>query len=331
MQAATHVFVDADVELGHVDVVDDRGVEGDGGVDVGHGRAVDIVVALHADAVHRHAGFLHALDEVVDALALGGLGVIVVVVEEEGVRVGLVGILESLVDELLAGDLVHRGVAEFRTARVHGAVGDGLIDHVPAVDDVLVAVDDGLDVVLHVGVELFLGKEVALLVLIHPGADLAVPHQGVATHLDAVGAAEVGDLVGVLPVELTLLGLGRLELHRVLGGDAVELTQDDLDLVGILNVAVVDGDTDLEVILVGILQTVGRLGNLAGTPLGPGGDGAHHEGAQSGNENSLHINKEIGLVPVLCNHEYRKFRARNKTLSRPNARGARVRPKIDKK
>ena len=269
-EAAAHVLIDPDVQLGEVDVLDDGGIELDGVVHLFHGRAVDIVVGLHADAVDGDAGVLHALDEVVDALALGGLGVIVVVVEQEGVRVRLVGILEGLVDELLAGDLVHRGVAELGTARPDGAVGHGLVHHVPAVDDVLVAVHDGLDVVLHVGVELLLGEEVPVLVLVHPGADLAVPHQGVAAELDAVPAAEVCDAVGILPAEDALLGLRGLGLHRVLGGDAVEFAEDDGDLAGIDDVVVVHGDADLEIVLVGVLEPVGGFGNLTLAPLGTG-------------------------------------------------------------
>ena len=300
-EAAAHVLVDPDVQLGEVDVLDDGGIELDGVVHLFHGRAIDIVVGLHADAVDGNAGVLHALDEVVDALALGGLGVIVVVVEQEGVRVRLVGILEGLVDELLTGDLVHRGVAELGPAGIDRAVGHGLIDHVPAVHDILVAVHDGLDVVLHVGIELLLGKEVAFLVLVHPGADLAVPHEGVAAHLDAVLAAEVRDLVGVLPVELALAGLGGLGFHRVLGGDAVEFAEDDLHLVGFRDVAVVHGDTDLEVVLVGVLQAVGGLRDGAGTPLGPGRDRAQDQGAKSGNERSFHISVEYGVRVTLTN------------------------------
>ena len=153
--------------------------------------------------------------------------------------------------------------------------------------------------VLHVRIELLLGKQVAFLVLVHPGADLAVPHQGVAAHLDTVLAAEVRDLVGILPVELALAGLGGLGFHRVLGGDAVELAEDDLDLVRFRDVAVVHGDTDLEVVLVGVLQAVGGLRDGAGTPLGPGRDRTQDQGAKSGNERSFHIRNNLCVVFVL--------------------------------
>ena len=190
-------------------------------------------MGLHSDSVDGYARILHPFEEVVDPLALCGLRVIVVVVEKEGVRVGLVGVFECLVDELLSGYLVHRGVTKFRPSGPYRAVGHRFVHHVPAVDDILVAVHYRLDVVLHVGVELFLGKEVAILVLVHPGTDLAVPHEGVTPHLDPVLAAEVRDLVGVIPVELTFAGFGRLGLHRVFGGDAVEFPQDEGHLVGV--------------------------------------------------------------------------------------------------
>ena len=133
-------------------------------------------MALHADTVDRNAGSLHPLDELEDALALARLGIIVVVVEQQGVRVSLVGILECLVDELLTGDLEHRRLAHRGLAVTDRAVLDRFIHDIPCIDDVLVAVDDSLDVVLHVGVELLLGKEVALVVHIHPASYLAVPH-----------------------------------------------------------------------------------------------------------------------------------------------------------
>ena len=278
-QAAAHVLVDADVQFGDVDVLDHLGVKSDGCVDVAHGRAVDVVVPLHADAVHRHAGILHPLDKVVDAPALGRFRIVVVIVEEKRVGIGFVGVFEGLVDEFLTGDPVHRGVPQLGAARSDGAVGHGFIDHVPAVDDVLVAVHHGLDVVFHVGVEFLFGEEFPVLVLVHPGADLAVPHQGVAAELDVVPAAEVGDPVGILPVEFALARLGGLRLHGVLGGDAVEFAFDQRDLAGIGHVAVVDGDADHEIVFIGVFQAVGRFRDGPRTPLGQGGNGPDHQGA----------------------------------------------------
>ena len=199
-QSAAHILVDADVKLGHVDVIDELLVLDDGSVNVLRLRAIDIVVALHSDTVDRHAGILHLLDHIVDADALCRVGLIVVVVEEEGIRVSLTRILESLCDELVAGNLEERRVTVRRSARPALLVGHSLIDHVPAINDVLVAGNDGIDVALHIGEEFLLGEKLSIFVLIHPAADLAMPYEAVAAEFDAVCAAEVSDLVSLLPV-----------------------------------------------------------------------------------------------------------------------------------
>ena len=155
-ELAAHVLVDAHVELGHMDMVDNLLVEVDSVVDVLGAGSVYIIVSLHSDTVDRNSGILHLLDHVVDPLALGRIGVVVVVVEEEGVGVGLVSILERLGDELVTCYLVQGGVAVGRRAREPLLVSHGLVDHVPAVDYVLVAGDDSVDVALHVGEEFLL-------------------------------------------------------------------------------------------------------------------------------------------------------------------------------
>lgn len=109
---------------------------------------------------------------------------------------------------------------------------------------------------LHIGEEFLLGKEFSLLVLIHPLADLAVPYEAVSAELDAVLAAEVGNLVGVFPVVLSLCRLGRSRFHCVLGCDAVEFPLDEGNLGRICHVAVVHCNTYGEIILVGVLESV---------------------------------------------------------------------------
>ena len=99
-----------------------------------------------------------------------------------------------------------------------------------------------------------------------------------AAQRDLVRAAEVCDAVGILPAEDALLGLRGLGLHRVLGGDAVELAEDDGDLSGIDDVVVVHGDADLEIVLVSVLEPVGGFGNLTLAPLGTGRNEADGEG-----------------------------------------------------
>ena len=89
----------------------------------------------------------------------------------------------------------------------------------------------------------------------HPGSELAVPYEVVATHLDAVLAAEVGDDVSFLKVPYTCLRVDFARFHAVLSGDAVELFEDEGCLEGVCHVTLGNGDTNLEIVLVSVLET----------------------------------------------------------------------------
>ena len=108
---------------------------------------------------------------------------------------------------------------------------------------------------LHTSEEHLFLHELLVLVVEHPITHLRVPHQAVTTQLNAVLAAEIGNLVGVLPVELALLGFGGLRLHVVFSSDAVELLLDKGNLLRDLNVVLVDGYSNGEVVLIGIFHT----------------------------------------------------------------------------
>ena len=160
------------------------------------------------------------------------------------------GILESLLDELITAETVH-GALTIGISSI-SIVANSLVHHIPAVNDVLVTRDDSLDVILHAGIELLLGRTFGS----HPAADLRVPHQGVTTQLDTVSTGKVGDAVGILPIELAFLRLGGLGLHVVLSGHAVELLLNQSCLLGIRHIALIDSDTNHEVVLIDILQTL---------------------------------------------------------------------------
>ena len=78
----------------------------DGSIEQFLSRINGIVMALHADAVNGHALGTHPSDHLTDTLALHGVGLVVVVIEQQGVGVGLAGILESLTYEILTGNLI---------------------------------------------------------------------------------------------------------------------------------------------------------------------------------------------------------------------------------
>ncbi len=239
LQLATHLGVGADIKFGDVDVLHQLRILGDGSINVLFRRSVDVVVALHTDAMDGYASLLHLLHHIVDAVALAGVALVIVVVEQQRIGVGLVGILESLGNELIAAELpvlaLAVGIARLPLAVAKlptGIVADGLVHHVPAVDHILVAVDHGVDVLTQTLVEHFLLNRTSFLVLEHPVGELRVPAEAVSAQLDATLAGKVGNRVCPTPVPDTF---GRMDgdgLHVVLGCQAVELLSDERHLLG---------------------------------------------------------------------------------------------------
>ena len=137
---------------------------------------VDVVMSLHSQPVYRHVLPVHLPYHSGDAVALGGIHSTVVVVEEQGIGVGLVGKDERLGDELIAAKPVVAGLA-VGTGDVSRPVGNGFIDHIPGIDNVLVAVDHGMDVLAQPFVEDLLGYFPAKRVGKHPVGKLIVPAQ----------------------------------------------------------------------------------------------------------------------------------------------------------
>ena len=166
LKLSTHFFVGTDVELSHMDVLYNLFVKADSIVNFLLGRTVDVVVSLHTNTVDGHTGSLHLLHHLKDALALHGVALVVVVIEQQGFGICLTGKFESLGNELIAKELVHRALTVGVLCLY--IVGDGFVDYIPAVNDVLVAVDDSMDMLSHAGIEHFLRG----IVFIHPLTNL---------------------------------------------------------------------------------------------------------------------------------------------------------------
>ena len=220
-----------------------------------------VVVALHADAVHGHAVGLHGADHLTDAVALHGVALVVVVVEEQRVGIRLTGEDEGLADELVAAAyLIEGGFAQRLVLAVGtdaaAAVGNAFVEHIPGIDHVLIAVDHGVDVLPHALVEHLFADQLVVLVVEHPVAHLVVPHQAVSAQLDAVLTAEVGHTVGALPGPFAFSRMHGGRLHVVLGRDAAELLFHQSALGLVRDVATVDGHADEEIVAVGLLEAL---------------------------------------------------------------------------
>ena len=68
-------------------------------------------MALHADTSDGHACILHFLDHVIDAVALLRICSVVVVVDEDGIRIGFMGKLKCFCYELIAAEFVKLALA----------------------------------------------------------------------------------------------------------------------------------------------------------------------------------------------------------------------------
>ena len=203
-QLSTALRIGTEVELGDVDDVDDLLEAVDGLLKLLLVGEVDIVVALHADTVDGHTSVLHLLHHVVDTFTLAVVHAAVVVVDQHTCGICLTGELKGLGDELVTAELEmtaltigagrnHLAIDELERTAV---VGHSLIHHVPGIDHVFITIHHCVDMLAQTLVEHFLLHRLALLVGEHPVGKLRVPAEAVATHLDAVLAAEVGDAVG---------------------------------------------------------------------------------------------------------------------------------------
>ena len=141
-------------------------VEFDGSIHSFLSRTIYIIMSLHADTMDRHTGIFHLLHHGSNTFALHRVALVIVVIEQQSVGVCLMGIFESLGDELVTTELIHRTLTVGILCL--GVVSHRLVHHVPAVDKVLITADHCIDVLLHAGIEYLLVSHT----LIHPFANL---------------------------------------------------------------------------------------------------------------------------------------------------------------
>lgn len=147
----------------------------------------------------------------------------------------------------------------------------------PGVDLALEVASNVLDVVLD-GV-LHLGL---VLNVVNPLRKLGVPDESVTSDLEAVLGGKVDDLVAAAKVELALLRLGGIPLHRVLGGDLTEVGLDDgVVLLALEKVGVGDGAiVELALVLDQLVDAFLGLARLDGSRHGRDQRGGKEEGRE---------------------------------------------------
>ncbi len=223
-------------------------------------------MSLHANTMNRNTLFLQVLHHVVDAFTLARVALIIIVVEEQSLRISLMCKLKSIADEsifsakflntvLIVNRLTERRLSRTTTESRTLLIGHSLIDDIPAVNDVLISIYNGSNMILETSEEdLFLNK-VTLLVIEHPVSTLAMPQEVVTTHLDAILTAEIGDRVSPTPSPLTFCRVSFDWFHSIFASYTVVLFEYELLLIW-SQVTDIERYTYLEVVLVCVLQTV---------------------------------------------------------------------------
>ena len=212
---------DVDVELADHDLHAD-GAEGDQGLLqrlIGH--AVDLIVALETDGMHRRLPGLQPGQQREHLLPLAVEFVVIVVVDQLRRRIRRMGVFEGQRDEVLA-----RGARPAGLAQLGLAVVKRLVDHIPRRDLALVTADDRFDVRLHAGQQdLFRGR--GRPILIEPGRRTVVlgPDQAMADDLEVLGIREGDEVVGLSEIPGLLRPAERVGLHAVLRRHMAELSR----------------------------------------------------------------------------------------------------------
>ena len=218
---------------------------------------VDIVfqnhVSLHADGRHGQSLGQQRPEEACHALHLLGLVHGEVVVVEQGIGVGLMGILEGKRDVVGAQDLIEQALSG------RPIVLEGLVHHVPRVDTSLEMPHDSEDMLAHAFAQHLGGHGLALAVEVEPWRALRVPDEAVAQHLHAGSLGLVDKLVGKGEVVDTLLGMDDLTLHAVLCHGPVEVAGDDGPVgVARLCLPLVHAHAGVPVVAVGLPKAILR-------------------------------------------------------------------------
>ena len=252
IELAAHLCAGTDIKFGNVDVLDERGVEREGIFELFRTGTKDVVMPLHSDSIDGHATRTHTEHHLVDVAALAGVALVVVVIEKDGLGVGLASELEGFGNELIATELIEFGLA----IGVLAAVGHSFVDYIPSIDNILVAVHDRMDVVAQAGIEDFLIHELAFVIVVHPLGKLVVPDETMPPHTDTVLATEVGDSVCLFPSPHIGCGMKRSRLHGIFTGHTVELLSDEILLGSIAHVTSAQGHAHEEVLGKHVLEAL---------------------------------------------------------------------------
>ena len=163
---STHFRIHPDIQFCYMDMLYDFLVERNSVIHFFLRWPVNIVVSLHTDTVDGHTSSLHRLHHIEDALALDRIRLIVVVVEQQCLRVGLMCKLESLGNKLVTTEFIHWALTVGVDCIL--VVCHRLVHYIPTVHHIFITVHHRLNMILHTGIEhLFCG-----IALEHPLTNL---------------------------------------------------------------------------------------------------------------------------------------------------------------
>ena len=199
-------------------------------------------------------------EHVHDTVTLSRVHGTVIIIEEQGLGVCLMGIFKGTYYKLITAQTVMRGDA-IRTGDGVGSIGYGLVHHIPGIYHILVPVDHGMNMCTQPFIEDLLGDRVPHTVHKHPVGKLVVPAQAMSTHLQPIATAEIGYAVCCLPGEDTLSRLHRCGLHGILCRGGTEVGNNQVTLTFHSHIAEVESHPHIETVPISMLEPFPRSGN----------------------------------------------------------------------
>ncbi len=131
-------------------------------------------MSLQAYSIYSYSLALETLDNLYNSCTLSWLSHRIVVVIKLCIRVGLLCTLESPVDIFLPHNLIEVAVT------VRAIVFDTFVGYIIPLDLSAEMSIDGIDIVTHILLELFLAYQTSILIVTNPTCTLRVPYRSMA-------------------------------------------------------------------------------------------------------------------------------------------------------
>ena len=195
LQLSAHLLACPNIKFCHVNVLHEGCIKGQSFLKFLYTWPEDVVMTLHSDTIDGDARRTHLQHHIVDVAALARVTLVIIVIEQNGFRVGFACKMECFGNEFVATKLIEFGLA----IGVRTSVRHRLVHNIPSINNIFVAIHDRLDVFLEASIKGLFIDEIAHFIVKHPVRELIMPDETMASHLDAVLPTEVSDAIRLFP------------------------------------------------------------------------------------------------------------------------------------